>query len=112
MPGLWRAFLPCDGGGLFFQPARIRGARVVDAMGIHATDHFRGLLLKGELPAETWLDFLDLIPVGLTELMVHPGRADASLEPFAGFSTAAREKELAALTDGRFLAALLKTDVC
>ena len=88
-------------------------ARVLyDAMGIHATDHFRGLLLKGELPAETWLDFLESIPVGLTELMVHPGRADAAASgPFAGFSTAAREKELAALTDGRFLAALLKTGV-
>ena len=88
-------------------------ARVLyDAMGIYATDHFRGLLLKGELPAETWLDFLESIPVGLTELMVHPGRADAAASgPFAGFSTAAREKELAALTDGRFLAALLKTGV-
>ena len=68
--------------------------------------------LKGELPAETWLDFLESIPVGLTELMVHPGRADAAASgPFAGFSTAAREKELAALTDGRFLAALLKSGV-
>jgi len=83
-----------------------------DAMGIHTTDHFRGLLLKGELPAETWLDFLESIPTGLTELMVHPGRAAAADSgPFAGFSTAAREKELTALTDGRFLAALLKAEV-
>ena len=44
--------------------------------------------------------------------MVHPGRAAAADSgPFAGFSTAAREKELMALTDGRFLAALLKTGV-
>jgi chitin disaccharide deacetylase len=83
-----------------------------DAMGIHATDHFRGLFLKGELPAETWLDFFESTPSGLTELMVHPGRADAAASgPFAGFSTAAREKELTALTDGRFLAALLKAEV-
>ena len=83
-----------------------------DAMGIHATDHFRGLFLKGKLPAETWSDFLESIPSGLTELMVHPGRADAAASgPFARFSTAAREKELTALTDGRFFAALLKTGV-
>ena len=51
-----------------------------DAMGIHATDHFRGLLLKGDLPAETWLDFLESIPSGLTELMVHPGRAETAAD--------------------------------
>jgi chitin disaccharide deacetylase len=83
-----------------------------DAMGIRSTDHFRGLLLKGELPAESWSDFLESIPPGLTELMVHPGRADAAASgPFAGFSTAAREEELTALIDGRFFAALLKTGV-
>jgi chitin disaccharide deacetylase len=96
----------------FFSQHASAARALYDAMGIHATDHFRGLLLKGELPAETWLDFLESIPVGLTELMVHPGRADAAPSgPFAGFSTAAREKELTALTDGRFHAALSKTGV-
>jgi predicted glycoside hydrolase/deacetylase ChbG (UPF0249 family) len=96
----------------FFSRHASAARTLYDAMGIHTTDHFRGLRLKGELPAETWVDFLESIPSGLTELMVHPGHAAASdSDPFAGFSTAAREKELMALTDGRFLAALLKTGV-
>ena len=96
----------------FFSQHASAARAFYDAMGIRATDHFRGLLLKGDMPAETWLDFLEAIPSGLTELMVHPGRADAAASgPFAGFSTAARERELAALTDGRFFAALLRTGV-
>jgi chitin disaccharide deacetylase len=96
----------------FFSQHASAARAFYDAVGINAPDHFRGLLLKGELPAEAWLDFLESIPVGLTELMVHPGRADANVSgPFAGFSTAAREKELTALTDGRFLTALLKAEV-
>jgi chitin disaccharide deacetylase len=96
----------------FFSRHASAARALYDAMGIHATDHFRGLLLKGELPAESWLDFFESIPSGLTELMVHPGRAAAAaFGPFAGFSTAAREKELAALTDRRFFAALLKAEV-
>ena len=88
----------------FFSQHASAARAFYEAVGINAPDHFRGLLLKGELPAEAWLDFLESIPVGLTELMVHPGRADANASgPFAGFSTAAREKELTALTDGRFL---------
>ena len=82
-------------------------------MGISATDHFRGLHLKGRLPASLWTEFLEAIPQGLTELMVHPGRAPghAASGPFSGFSTPDREKELEALVDGRFCAALLATGV-
>jgi hypothetical protein len=82
-------------------------------MGISATDHFRGLYLKGKLPVSHWMDFLEAIPPGLTELMVHPGRAPgyAASGPFSGFSTTDREKELEALVNGRFRAALLKTGV-
>lgn len=96
----------------FFSQHASASRAFYNAMGIHSTDHFRGLLLKGELPAETWLDYLESIPSGLTELMVHPGRAAAGDSgPFAGFSTAARAKELTALIDGRFLAALFKAEV-
>jgi chitin disaccharide deacetylase len=81
--------------------------------GISATSHFRGLYLKGNLPASRWMEFLGAIPRGLTELMVHPGHAAGSAipGPFSGFSTADREKELDALIDGRFRTALLKTGV-
>jgi chitin disaccharide deacetylase len=80
---------------------------------ILSADHFRGLYLKGRLPDSLWLEFLKSIPEGITELMVHPGHAarDNTLSPFSGFSTSDREKELAALTDGRFRQALLKTGV-
>jgi predicted glycoside hydrolase/deacetylase ChbG (UPF0249 family) len=81
--------------------------------GILTTDHFRGLYLKGRLPASHWMEFLEKIPEGLTELMVHPGRAaaDSASGPFSGFSTLDREMELNALADGRFRQALLKTGV-
>ncbi len=84
------------------------------AMGVYTTDHFKGLFLKGRLPASDWIEFLDSIPNGLSEFMVHPGYAarDESIEnPFARFSTIDREKELSALTDGRFLEALARTGV-
>jgi chitin disaccharide deacetylase len=83
------------------------------ASDILSTDHFRGLYMKGRLPDSLWLEFLKSIPDGLTELMVHPGHAvgDHTLSPFSGFSTSDREKELAALVDGRFHQALLKTGV-
>lgn len=83
------------------------------ASGICGIDHFRGLYLKGHLPASEWMEFLDSIPPGLTELMVHPGHAAgrAASSPFSGFSTIEREAELVALIDGRFWAALQKTGV-
>jgi hypothetical protein len=98
---------------LFFS-GHAQAARPLFAeMGISATDHFRGLYLKGKLPVSHWMDFLEAIPPGLTELMVHPGRAPgyAASGPFSGFSTTDREKELEALVNGRFRAALLKTGV-
>jgi chitin disaccharide deacetylase len=86
---------------------------VFRASDILSTDHFRGLYLKGRLPDSLWLEFLESIPDGITELMVHPGHAagDHTVSPFSGFSTSDREKELAALIDGRFRDALLKTGV-
>ena len=82
------------------------------ALGIRTADHFRGLYLKGRLPADDWDGFLRELPPGLTELMVHPGCVEGKAPgPFAGFSTAERESELAALTDGRFRAALLRSGV-
>jgi chitin disaccharide deacetylase len=80
---------------------------------IHAADHFRGLYFKGKLPDSRWKEFLESIPDGLTELMVHPGHESGNRVsgPFSGFSTSDREKELIALTDGRFRLALLETGI-
>ena len=81
--------------------------------GLRATDHFRGLYYKGNLPADNWPGFLAAIPEGLTELMVHPGRAavNPTGNPFSRFSTAERELELHALIDGRFHSALIAAGI-
>jgi predicted glycoside hydrolase/deacetylase ChbG (UPF0249 family) len=81
--------------------------------GLRATDHFRGLYYKGNLPADNWPGFLAAIPEGLTELMVHPGRAavNPTGNPFSRFSTAERELEFHALVDGRFRSALLAAEI-
>jgi predicted glycoside hydrolase/deacetylase ChbG (UPF0249 family) len=73
----------------------------LEGSGLRATDHFRGLFLKGRLSVETLLAALGQLPDGLTELMVHPGRvaAGSAAGPFAGFSTADREREIKALLD-------------
>jgi len=96
----------------FFSQHGAAARAYYEGMGIRTTDNFRGLYLKGELPADEWEGFLESIPSGITELMVHPGHFRAEIAgPFAGFSTADRKKELSALTDGRFLAALLKEGI-
>lgn len=67
------------------------------------TDHFRGLYLKGRLSLARLGRTLQTLPPGLTELMVHPGRASVGPEgPFSAFSNRGREKELTVLTSGSF----------
>ena len=71
---------------------------------LRMTDHFRGLYLKGRLSPENIEETLSALPSGLTELMVHPGRASAESAsgPFSAFSNQDREKELETLTSGGF----------
>ena len=97
----------------FFSDCARAAWPVVSAAGIRVTDHFRGLRMKGQLPASGWAEFLDSLPPGITELMVHPGfaAAGAGSNPFCRFSTKDRERELEALTDGRFQSALGKSGV-
>jgi predicted glycoside hydrolase/deacetylase ChbG (UPF0249 family) len=80
---------------------------------IESCDHFRGLYLKGKLDI-TLLDklFQDL-PVGLTELMVHPGRISdtPSRGFFSAFSTLDRERELEALLDPAFPELIKKYEI-
>jgi chitin disaccharide deacetylase len=87
--------------------ARLRGT------GIRSTDYFRGLYLKGKINPSVLCQFAEMIPEGLTELMVHPGRApdSPSSGPFSNFSTIEREQELEALMDVSFRAALSKQGV-
>lgn len=74
------------------------------------TDHFRGLYLKGRMSLRNLEGILSTLPMGLTELMVHPGRVPTWLAegPFSSFSHGDRETELEVLTDGNFRAMLAK----
>jgi len=80
---------------------------------VHATDHFQGLRLKGKLSMAILDELLDNLPDGITELMVHPGRAatDRTSSPFSAFSTEDREMELRALLDPGFPGLLKKYGV-
>jgi len=71
---------------------------------IESCDHFRGLYLKGKLDIIHLEELFQNLPIGLTEFMVHPGRAADSetTGPFTTFSSTEREKELAALLDPVF----------
>jgi predicted glycoside hydrolase/deacetylase ChbG (UPF0249 family) len=73
-------------------------ARLVAAMELRSTDHFRGAALVFN-PSERGLhDLLRALPEGTTELMVHPGYAAADRSgPFGEFSNEDREIELRAL---------------
>ncbi len=81
--------------------------------GVRTTEHFRGLYLKGRLSFPLLEELLNDLPAGLTELMVHPGRAPAEpgQGPFAAFSNMDRESELDALLDPRFLKVLKEKSV-
>jgi predicted glycoside hydrolase/deacetylase ChbG (UPF0249 family) len=81
--------------------------------GLKASAHFRGLLLKGRLSVETLLATIEQLPDGLTELMVHPGwwTPKSGEGPFAGFSTADREREIEALLDPAVRRALKKSGI-
>jgi predicted glycoside hydrolase/deacetylase ChbG (UPF0249 family) len=81
----------------------------VNAIGIYAaqrmrsTENFGGAALTGFLTPDLLIETIRALPVGLTELMVHPGLAT---DP-KGFEGPDRETELQALTDPR-LKPLLK----
>jgi chitin disaccharide deacetylase len=97
---------------LLFSRNAERVRPLVIASGLVAAEHFRGLFFKGRLPASRWPEFLEEIPQGITELMVHPGRApETASGPFSGFSNYDRERELQALTDAPFRLALSKSGV-
>ncbi|MFA6413534.1 MAG: ChbG/HpnK family deacetylase [Syntrophales bacterium] len=76
--------------------------------GVRTTDHFRGLYAKGRLSLSYLENLLASLPTGLTELMVHPGRAPAEpgQGPFSAFSKVDREGELDVLLDQRLLKVL------
>jgi len=85
-------------GSLFCGMARA-AVPVFAGEALGTTDAFRGIYLKNRLRLDTLEESLKDLDVGLTELMVHPGRTQPQdpHDPFAAFSTAERERELQVL---------------
>jgi len=67
--------------------------------GISTADYFCGIAQTGELTREGLMAFLKSLPDGTTELMCHPGYADAALRKTATRLQNSRETELQILTD-------------
>ena len=64
---------------------------------MRSTENFGGAALTGFLTPDLLLETIKALPVGLTELMVHPGKKAAE----SGFEGPDRETEVQALTDPR-----------
>ncbi|MGB9464925.1 MAG: ChbG/HpnK family deacetylase [Candidatus Acidiferrum sp.] len=67
--------------------------------GIAAADYFCGIAQTGELTREGVLRLLEILPEGTTELMCHPGYADADLAISATRLQGSRQTEVEILTD-------------
>jgi predicted glycoside hydrolase/deacetylase ChbG (UPF0249 family) len=67
--------------------------------GIATADYFCGIAQTGELTREGVLRLLEILPEGTTELMCHPGYADADLANSGTRLQASRQAELEILTD-------------
>jgi len=67
--------------------------------GISTADYFCGIAQTGELTREGVEQFLKSLPAGTTELMCHPGYADAALKKTPTRLQVSRETELRILTD-------------
>lgn len=82
---------------LLARDARKQAAR----MGIATADYLCGIAQTGELTLEGVEQLLKGLPEGTTELICHPGYADAALQKTATRLQASRQKELEILTDTR-----------
>ena len=67
--------------------------------GIATADYFCGIAQTGELTLDGLTQFLKSLPEGTTELMCHPGYADAALQKTATRLQDSRQTELEILTD-------------
>jgi len=77
-----------------------RGAReMAEHAGIATTDYFCGIAQTGVLTREGLERLLEILPEGTTELMCHPGYADAELQNTRTRLQESRQTELQILTD-------------
>jgi predicted glycoside hydrolase/deacetylase ChbG (UPF0249 family) len=77
-----------------------RDARAqAERAGISTTDYFCGIAQTGELTREGLEQFVKSLPEGTTELVCHPGYADAALQKTPTRLQDSRQTELQILTD-------------
>ena len=70
----------------------------LSANSLKTTDNFFGSSFTGALTTEVWKDLLPKIPVGVTEIMCHPGKNDTAIRK--NYSWKSKwEEELEALTN-------------
>lgn len=98
---------------VMFSGLGVKARSAIMLSDVDSCDHFRGLYLKGKLDIVLLEELLRDLSVGLTELMVHPGRASVTMSsgPFSAFSTGEREVELKALLDPVFPSLLKKYEI-
>jgi len=75
----------------------LRAADVYGRVKMRSTEHFGGIALSHHMTLENFIAVIKDLPAGLSEIMVHPGYADAK----DGFPGPDRERELRTLTDPR-----------
>jgi predicted glycoside hydrolase/deacetylase ChbG (UPF0249 family) len=80
-----------------YQQSALNAVTVYAQLRMRSTEHFGGAALQGHLTPDLLVETLRTLPVGLTELMVHPGLKSAE----SGFEGPDREQEVQALTDPR-----------
>ena len=72
--------------------------RILAENGINSTDFFFGSSFSGGMIKSAWEELIPALPVGLTEVMCHPGREDAETRRNYGWKNS-WERELEALID-------------
>ena len=90
-----------------YHQSALNSIAVYAAARLRSTENFGGALLCGFLTPELLIETLEHLPVGLTELMVHPGSKAAE----SGFEGPEREMEVKALTDPRIKPLLKKLGI-
>jgi len=86
-----------------YHDSALNAVNVYAQQRLRSTENFGGAALTGHLTPDLLVETLRSLPVGLTELLVHPGMKAAE----SGFEGPDREEETKALTDPR-LKPLLK----
>lgn len=90
-----------------YHQSAINAVSIYAAQRLRSTENFGGAALTGHLTPDLLLETLRALPVGLTELMVHPGMKSAE----SGFEGPDREQELKALTDPRLKAVFKEMNI-